>query len=637
MTQFTSLFAFHASRRSRRFFPSSVAALLFGALFFNSLAALAPSAARGGVTTVVKPPPLTDEQRVQLRNLTLDRAVALAVQRNPDVLRQLQEIQRAKGIYITARADAIPHIVANATYSGQQRRLVSEGGGGSVFGNIGSVFPVVPGQTSGQLYDSAGNPVTTSPGGAPFNFANLFGGGSNTETPTQNYTIQLQATQYIFTSGRITHQIRAAQFNEGAQYFALREVVDQTILNVRTGFYQVLLNEALIKIQEENVVLLENQLRDQQNRFAAGTVPRFNVLQAEVQLANQRPQLITARNNFSLSKLNLARLIGVDSPPENGRIADFNVVGTLAYEPRDFNVDQSVAAAIANRSVLKQNRLNVLAGNENIKVALSAYGPTVQANVGVEQRNQRTTDDIGKGINGWFFGATATWNIFDGLAAYGQYKQQRATRNEALIAYDDAVRQVTINVQNSILNVRQSKELIASQVLNVSQAEEAVRLAQARLSAGAGTQLDVLNAQVQLLQAQTTELQARFSYVSNIATYEQSTGTSTVYQDNFVDPLTRRGAFPPVPTSGRTTVTVRPGDTPSVALKKQTPQRRATGRPAPPAPPKSDAERAGIPRPAISQPLDLPVRTNDELNFGRNPAADGPAHDNLSKIIRGND
>ena len=309
-----------------------------------------------------------------MKNLTLDRAVSLAVQRNPDVLRQLQEIQRAKGIYITARADAIPHIVANGTYSGQQKRLVSSGGSGSAFGSVGTTPVGGTGDTAGQLFDSLGNPVSLTPGGPPFNLNDLFGtSGGRNSVPTQNYTIQLQATQYIFTSGRITHQIRAAQFNEGAQYFALREIVDQTILNVRTGFYQVLLNEALIKIQEENVVLLENQLRDQQNRFAAGTVPRFNVLQAEVQLANQRPQLITARNNFQLAKLNLSRLIGIDSTPDHGRIADFNVVGTLAYEPRNFDVDGSVVAAVANRSILKQFRLNVLAGNENMKVALSAY------------------------------------------------------------------------------------------------------------------------------------------------------------------------------------------------------------------------------------------------------------------------
>ena len=79
------------------------------------------------------------------------------------------------------------------------------------------------------------------------------------------------------------------------------------IATVRQQFYQVILNKALIGVQEESVRLLESQLKDQQNRFEAGTVPRFNVLQAEVALVNQQPALITARNNFRIAQIQLAR------------------------------------------------------------------------------------------------------------------------------------------------------------------------------------------------------------------------------------------------------------------------------------------------------------------------------------------
>ena len=87
-------------------------------------------------------------------------------------------------------------------------------------------------------------------------------------------------------------------------------------------------------------------------------------------------------------------------------------------------------------------------------------------------------------------------------------------------------------------------------MLNVSEAEEAVRLSQARLSAGAGTQLDVLQSQQQLLAAQTTELQARFNYAVSLANYERVTGTSTVYDEAFNDPLTTRSQPSGVDTTG---------------------------------------------------------------------------------------
>ncbi len=64
--------------------------------------------------------------------------------------------------------------------------------------------------------------------------------------------------------------------------------------------------------------LLESQLKDQQNRFEAGTVPRFNVLQAEVALYNQLPLLITAQNNYRISKITLAKTLGLDFQPRRG-------------------------------------------------------------------------------------------------------------------------------------------------------------------------------------------------------------------------------------------------------------------------------------------------------------------------------
>ena len=67
-----------------------------------------------------------------------------------------------------------------------------------------------------------------------------------------------------------------------------------------------------------------------------------------------------------------------------------------------------------------------------------------------------------------------------------------------------------------------------------------MRLASARLAVGAGVQLDVLNAQVALTQAQSTRLSALFSYDSDLAEFDRATATDTIYHDNFDDPLTRK-------------------------------------------------------------------------------------------------
>ena len=113
-------------------------------------------------------------------------------------------------------------------------------------------------------------------------------------------------------------------------------------------------------------------------------------------------------------------------------------------------------------------------------------------------------------------------------------------------------------------------------MLNVSEAEEAVRLSQARLSAGAGTQLDVLQSQTQLLTAQTTELQARYNYAVALGNYERVTGTSTVYDEAFYDPLTNRRQPFGRDTSG-TAVTGKA--LPLGTIKTPDVQQRGTGKP----------------------------------------------------------
>src|SRR5207253_6771315 len=115
---------------------------------------------------------------------------------------------------------------------------------------------------------------------------------------------------------------------------AFRNIVDQVIATVKTQFYQVVVNRALIAVQEEQVRLLESQLKDQQNRFEAGTVPRFNVLQAQVALSNQIPQLIAARNNYRISQIQLAKTLGLDFEPRRGENPPLEIVGEMTYIPR---------------------------------------------------------------------------------------------------------------------------------------------------------------------------------------------------------------------------------------------------------------------------------------------------------------
>jgi outer membrane protein TolC len=467
------------------------------------------------------------------RPYTLDEAVQLALKQNPSILQQVQQLKAQKGLVYQAQARLLPQLVMAANYSQQDSGLLpktSSGGGANVD------FLAVPG---GQplIVSGFGPPPPRKNNAVSIPAKDLLGAGST--TALQTWQVTLTATQLIWDGGSTIASRRAARINEDAAYYTLRDTIDQIVQTVRTQFYQILLDRALVQVQEESVNLLQSQLEDQRSRFEAGTVPQFNVLQAEGQLQNQIPQLITARNNYRISQLTLARTLGI--PADRQYVTDnpLPVVGELGFHPIKYDLASALIAARANRPFLKAQRSTILADVENITVQAGGFQPTITANIGLEQRSAGTSNDLGDTVQGWFLGLQGSWNIFDGLLTYGRVKQARAQLEQAKVTYDDSVRQVELEVATSVSNLRQAAQTVDSAQTGVNVNLEALRLADERLAAGTGTQLDVLNAQTQLTTARSNLVQAEFSYVSAVASYQQATATETRYNDAFDGPLGR--------------------------------------------------------------------------------------------------
>ena len=435
----------------------------------------------------------------------IDQAVITALKQNPAVLQTLEDLRRTKGVIIQISAQALPQIGPSFTWDWFDPNLNTINGLSS-------------------FSTSSGRPTPT-PTGTP---SRMGVGGRSDIT----YNIKVTGTQLVFNYSTF-RSIRGTFFQRDSAYFALRNAVDQTIATVKTQFYQVIVNRELIVVQEESVNLLQNQLKDQQNRFEAGTVPRFNVLQAQVQLYNQIPQLIAARNNYRISVLQLAKTLGLDFNPARGIATPLRVSGDLTYIPRKIDLLAAIEEGKRNRPFLKQQRANVLNQIEQVHVAIGSWLPNVNANGGGEWLSNDLNSSFGDVSKGWLTTVTGSWPIFDSGMAWGKIQQQRAILSQQEITYDDDVRQVELEIQQAASNLLQNRELIQATEKNQETAEEAVRLAKARLDAGAGTQLDVLNAQVQLTTAQSTYLQALFGYISSLAEFDRATGAQSSYTEQF--------------------------------------------------------------------------------------------------------
>ena len=441
--------------------------------------------------------------------LTIDDCVKTALEKNPSVLQAIDTIRQQSGNFISVRSAMLPHFgVTNANYAW--------------------VDP--------QLNNKNNLPANLVPN-------------------NQTWGISLGASQLLYNGGTAQANAKAAKFSEQMAYYQLRVTINAVIAQVVSAFYQVVLDRALVVANQQSVEVLATNVADQKSRYDAGTVPRFSVLQAEVQLANAQPGLIAARNNLRIALFQLVQLIGMNYPNLQNAEVPFQVVGELDYHPRKINSNESIYTALQRSPILKAQRQNILIMAQTVTAALGGFLPTIGAVGGYQYQSYDGTVSQGNGasqgainyshnlgnfVSGWFFGIQGNWNIFDGLNTYGNVKQSKANLMFQKTAYDNAVRQVILSVQQAISNMQQAQETVESQKANVMQAAEALRLAQERLNAGAGVQLDVLNAQVQLLSAQTSVLQSEYNYIAATALYDQALSLNTQYEELFDDPMNHR-------------------------------------------------------------------------------------------------
>src|SRR5207249_3711129 len=377
---------------------------------------------------------------------TLDQAILTALQQNPTLLNAEQEIKRTKGVIIQVRAQALPQVNARAQFEWIDPNLT----GARIFGTNTTTTPGTTTGGAAALMESPASQVRDVQ--PPLAAASPTPSITNVQQSDVSYSISVLGRQLIF-NGTTFPEIRGTFFQRDSAYFAFRNVLDQLIATVKTQFYQIVVNRELVTVNEQSVHLLESQLKDQQNRFEAGTVPRFNVLQAEVALYNQLPLLITAQNNLRISKLTLAKTLGLYFQPRRGENPPLEVVGEMPYIPRLINLADAIEMGKERRPFLKQARANVLNQLQQVRATAGQYLPTITTTGGGEWISSPTNSswhDISKGWLALVQGSLAIW---DNGAIAGQVIQQRALLSETKITYDDDVRQVELEIQQAYSNL----------------------------------------------------------------------------------------------------------------------------------------------------------------------------------------
>ena len=428
-------------------------------------------------TRALSAPTLTATNGFITQPISLADAVNLALTQNPNIRRAQKDLEASEGVVIQTRAIAVPKLRITGDYDAKDKSNVDI--------------------------------IST----------NGFNLGSD-----QNWDAQVRLVQSLYEGGRIASSLRVAKLTREQAMLNYQTAVADTVLDVEIGYFDVLLAEQQIIVQEASVELLSRELADTNRRFDAGTVPRFNVLRAEVELANAQPKLIRARNAFRIAKNNLANLLGFNVPKETFEDIPLKLSGKLVAEPYPIELPRAIALALEHRTELGSLRKAESLRKEDIVNAKAGYKPSLQAYAGYEGRNSILQPDLNTDLHGWIAGVQLNWDLFDGGLAYGKIKQARALHEKAEVELEDAGRRIELEVRTAFSNFREADEVLKSQEKVVEEGEEALRLAKVRNEAGTATQLDVLSAQTALTEARTTQVQALHDYAVARARLERAVG-----------------------------------------------------------------------------------------------------------------
>jgi outer membrane protein len=424
--------------------------------------------------------------------LSLTDAVDVAMQHNGAILKGKSDLQAQYGVVVQTRAIAIPKVQASGNY-----QYTTE---------VETVpLPNIPAGAFGP-----GSPAI--PGVQPIN---------------NSWTANIQLVQTIYQGGQVNSSLRSARLTKDQALLDYETVVADSVLAVRIAYYDVLLAAEQIEVNVASVKLLTQQSEDQKRRFDAGTVPRFNVLQAEVELANEQPKLIQARNAYRISKNNLMNTLGQHVPRNVWENIPLQLTDKLDSEPYKIELPVAIATALDKRSELASLRKEELLRKEGVIGAKSNYKPTVQLFGGYGARNAEfISDDPAYTIHGASAGAQFTWSIFDGLLTKGKTDQAKALHEGTVVQVDNEARSIELEVRTDYSDFIEASETLESQKKVQEEAEESLRLAKARFDAGTGTQLDVLSAQTSLTQARSTQVQALHDYDVARARLERAMGVN---------------------------------------------------------------------------------------------------------------
>ncbi len=343
-------------------------------------------------------------------------------------------------------------------------------------------------------------------------------------TPTSRDIYNFNTTLYqpLFTGGQNLANYRSSKLGVDLSKESLETAKVDLVLQVRVGYFIILRAEKFLAVAEQQVKNFEAQLEVTKAFFDVGIVPKNDVLQGEVQLANAKQSLVKAANDVTAAKASFNILLrrDVNMP--------FEVVDILAHKAFPLSFEQSLEEAFRLRPEIKAAQLTIDQAKESVKIARSGFFPTVSLSGNYSRFSDNADLSGGVGFSDrWTIQALATFTLWDWGNTAFKVGENKVKVTQAEDSKNQLIDSVTLEVKNDYLNMLVAEKNIGTAEKAIEQAEENLRMFEERYRYQVATQTDVLIAVTLLAQARVNYYGALSDF--NIAKAQLERGMGKMY------------------------------------------------------------------------------------------------------------
>lgn len=344
---------------------------------------------------------------------------------------------------------------------------------------------------------------------------NLFISGPTPTVISRNFDQTLIAevvvSQLLFDFGKTFATTEAARRLADSAFESIELQRQLITLAVKQQYTNINFAVRLIKVQEQALERAELNLRQAQGFFEVGTRPKFEVTRAEVDVANARVDLIRARNAEQLARVALDTAMGL--PPTT----PLTIQDNLVFQPAVLDAAALYAEALRQRPEARQARLNVDVAQANYRRTVRDFFPDVTGG-GLYGGASKRLDEI------WQVNLSLSWTLYDGGNRIARYREAKALVESAQSRVKGTELDISNDVEQARLSAMEAQERIQAAGKAVASAQENFRLARGRFEAGVGTIIELTDAQLTLVQAQNTEAMALADYRNFLSALDRAVG-----------------------------------------------------------------------------------------------------------------